>query len=168
MEYFSKVLGSLFQIPYILKCWKSYTMVMKSAYCVRDSIFWPGKSKKVRNIVEACTTFQTFQDSKKKQPIVQGEVPPFPWHTIMSDLFYWNKMDHVITGCMYSKFLILRNLPKITSSQIVRIFWSVICEWGLPVVIKTDNGTQYTKVEFQEICQKYGIFLKTYSPQHPQ
>uniref|UniRef100_A0A3B3BGB0 Integrase catalytic domain-containing protein n=1 Tax=Oryzias melastigma TaxID=30732 RepID=A0A3B3BGB0_ORYME len=38
---------------------------------------------------------------------------------------------------------------------------------GIPAILQTDNGTQYTSAEFKEFCQSYGIQHKTSSPHAP-
>ena len=37
-----------------------------------------------------------------------SDIPPHPWHTLRSDLFYYNKMDFLVVVDYFSKFLIAR------------------------------------------------------------
>lgn len=38
---------------------------------------------------------------------------------------------------------------------------------GIPAILRTDNGPQYTSEEFKEFCESYGIQHKTSSPHTP-
>ena len=62
---------------------------------VRDSVFWPGISNDIRETVEKCGICQA--SSKAAKPIGDvSDVPPHTWHTLGTDLFYWNKIDYLV------------------------------------------------------------------------
>ena len=41
-----------------------------------------------------------------------SDMPPHTWHTLGTDLFYWNKIDYLVIGEYFSKYLIVRRLPN--------------------------------------------------------
>ena len=41
-----------------------------------------------------------------------SDMPPHAWHTLGTDLFYWNKIDYLVVGDYFSKYLIVRRLPN--------------------------------------------------------
>ena len=58
----------------------------------RESVFWPGISDDIQEAVEKCGICQS--SSRTAKPVGNvSEVPPHAWHTLGTDLFYWNKMD---------------------------------------------------------------------------
>ena len=80
-------------------------------------MFWPGISDEIREAVEKCGIFQAL--SKAVKPVGNMyEAPPHVWHTLGSDLFYWNKIDYQVVGDYFSKFLIVRKIPN-TSTHVV-------------------------------------------------
>ena len=43
--------------------------------------------------------------SKSSKPIGNvSDVPPHAWHTLGTDLFYWNKIDYLVIGDYFSKY----------------------------------------------------------------
>ena len=59
----------------------------------RDSVFWPGISNDIRETVEKCGICQA--SSRAAKPVGNvSDVPPHAWHTLGTDLFYWNKIDY--------------------------------------------------------------------------
>ena len=57
-------------------------------------------------------------NSRAAKPIGNvSDVPPHTWHTLGSDLFYWNKIDYLVIGDYFSKYLIVRRLPNSSSLQ---------------------------------------------------
>ena len=58
----------------------------------RESVFWPGISNNICEAVEKCRICQSTSRAAKPVGNV-SEDPSHTWHTLGTDLFYWNKMD---------------------------------------------------------------------------
>ena len=67
----------------------------KCIFKARDSVFWPGISDDIWETVEWCGICQSTSRAIKPVGNV-SEVPPHAWHTLGTDLFYWNKMDYLV------------------------------------------------------------------------
>jgi transposase InsO family protein len=50
----------------------------------------------------------------------------------------------------------------------VKFFESIICRYGVPNSIITDNGANFTSGEFQEFAKELGIKIKYASVAHPK
>ena len=85
----------------------------------RDSVFWPGISNDIREAVEKCGICQVSSRAAKLVGNV-SDVPPHAWHTLGTDLFYWNKMDYLVIGDYFSKYLIIRRLPNSSSHVVIK------------------------------------------------
>ncbi|KAK9951503.1 hypothetical protein M0R45_006941 [Rubus argutus] len=73
-------------------------------------------------------------------------------------------------GTDYStKWTEAKALKSITSQQIQTFIWdNIICRFGIPQVIVTDNGRQFDSSSFRKFCQEKGITLSFASVAHPQ
>ena len=96
------------------------------------------------------------------------ELPPFPWHTLATDLFYWKRMDFLIVADAFSKYILVRKLPHSTSAAVCVELSMIVTELGLPHIIRSDNGPCYNSKEFQQFQQHYSITHQTSSPNHPR
>ena len=110
------------------------------------------------------------QEYGKSQPLIgtTQELPPFPWHTLTTDLFYWKRMDFLILADVFSKYIIVRKLPNSTSAALCIKLFMIVTELGLPHIIRSDNGPCYNSKEFQQFLQCYSITHQTSSPNHPR
>ena len=54
----------------------------------RTTVFWPKITLDVQQMIDKCTICQEFEKSQPLIGTTQG-IPPFPWHTIATDWFYW-------------------------------------------------------------------------------
>ena len=108
----------------------------------RESVFWPGISDDIREAVEKCGIHQT--SSKVAKPIGNvSEIPPHTWHTLGTDLFYWNKMDYIVVGDYFCKLLIVRKIPNTSTHTVIKELGMILTEFGRPFVLKSDNGPCY-------------------------
>ena len=110
------------------------------------------------------------QEYGKSQPLIgtTQELPPFPWHTLATDLFYWKRMDFLIVTDVFSKYILVRKLPNSTSAVVCIKLSMIVTELGLPHIIRSDNSPCYNSKEFQQFLQHYSIIHQTSSPNHPR
>ena len=101
---------------------------------VRNTVFWPKMTYDTQQLVEKCIICQEYG---KSQPLIgtTQELPPFPWHTLARDLFYWKRMDFLIIADVFSKYIIVTKLPNSTSVCIELSM--IVIELGLPHVIRS-------------------------------
>ena len=133
----------------------------------RNTVFWSKMTYDIQQLIEKCIMCQEY---RKSQPIIgttQG-LPPFPWHTLVTDMFYWKRMDFLIVADVFSKYIIVRKLPNSTSAAVCIELSMIVTELGLPHIIRSDNGPCYNSKEFQQFLQHYSITHQTSSPNHPR
>ena len=118
----------------------------------RNTVFWPKMTYDVQELIERCII---CQEHGKSQPIIctTQELPPFPWHTLATDMFYWKRMDFLIVADIFSKYFLVRKLANSTSAAICAELSMIVTELGLPHIISSDNGPCYNSKEFQQFLQ---------------
>ena len=133
----------------------------------RNTVFWPRISYDIQELIERCII---CQEHRKSQPIIgiTQELPPFPWHTLATNIFYWKRMDFLIVADVFSKYFLVRTLINSTSTAVCAEIATIVTELGLPHVIRSDNGPCYSSKEFQQMLQQYNITHQTSSPHHPR
>ena len=97
------------------------------------------------------------------------EIPPRPWHTVGSDLFYLDGSEYLLVANYYSKFTFSRKIPpgKSTSKTVIELMKQIFSEHGIPHVIRSDNGPHYNCYSFTKFAQQYGFKHVTSSPHFP-
>ena len=111
------------------------------------------------------------QSQQNSTTIVQkyvSEVPPHPWHTIGSDLFYFQRIDFLVIVDYFFKYLIVRKIPNSTSSAVIKELGMIFSEFRKPQVFRSDNGPCYSSQEFRFFMQNWLIKHRTSSPHYPQ
>ena len=133
----------------------------------RNTVFWPKITYDIQEIIERCII---WQEHGKSQSIIgtTQELPPFPWHTLATDIFYWKRMDFLIVADVFSKYFLVRKLANSSSAAVCAEIATIVTELGLPHIIRNDNGPCYNSKEFQQLLQHYNITHHTSNPHHPR
>ena len=133
----------------------------------RNTVFWLKMMYDIQELIERCII---CQEHGKSQPIIgtTQELPPFPWHTLATDIFYWKRMDFLIVADVFSKYFLVRKLANSTSAAVCAELATILAELCLPHIIRSDNGPCYNSKEFQQFLQHYNITHHTSSPHHPR
>ena len=131
----------------------------------RNTVFRPKIMYDIQELIERCIICQEHGKSQSIIGITQ-ELPPFPWHTLATDIFYWKRMDFLIVTDVYSKYFLVRKLANSSSAAVCAEIATIVTELGLPLIIRSDNGPCYNSKEFQQLLQHYNITHHTSSPYH--
>ena len=115
----------------------------------RESVFWPGISDDIQEAVEKCGICQSTLKAAKPGGNI-SEVPPHAWHTLGTYLFYGNKVDYLVVGDYFSKYLLVRKIPNTSTHLVIKELGMIFTEFGHPFVLKSDNDPCYSSREFHD------------------
>ena len=107
-------------------------------------------------------------ECKREKPLHPHDVPQRPWHTVGSDLFFWNNSAYLLVCDYYSKFPLVRKLNNIQSNTTIAHLKSIFEEQGIPSKVVTGNDTQFTSAAFQDFSRHYRFTHTTTNPYYPQ
>ena len=69
----------------------------------------------------------------------------------------------------FTKWVEAEPVTTITEAKVTSFVWkNIICRFGIPHVIISDNGKQFDNPKFQKFCQDLGVKNHYSSPRHPQ
>lgn len=145
------------------------------ARVLRVGYYWPNIEEDAKIFVEKCVGCQAHANNPR--------APPYELHTIVSPWPFaqWGMdiVDPFPPGQGQKKFLLLaidyftkwaeaEPLATITATQVQKFCWRLICRFGLPKTIVTDNGRQFVDRKLGQFFRDLGIKHTTSSVEHPQ
>jgi transposase InsO family protein len=148
----------------------------KTLYRLSSRFTWPRMRRDVIAYVQSCTLCQRYKSSNQfpgglMQPIVVHQ----PWNTVGIDLTGpLPKTRHGNTYILvvidyFTKWVELFALADIKAKTIAQVFIDeVVCRFGFPVRIISDNGVQFVSSIFTNVCQSLGIKHHRTPLYHPQ
>jgi len=146
----------------------SHMGIEKSKQRARDILFWPGMSSDIENYVKKCDICQRYQHSNPKEPLTPHEIPTRPWQKIASDLFTWNNKSYLVTVDYHSRYFELDELKQTSSAEIIRKLSVHFARHGIPEIVMSDNGPQFSSAEFANFAKTWDFLHTTSSPRYPQ
>ena len=97
------------------------------------------------------------------------EIPTRPWQNIGTDLMYFDNDNYIIFTDYYSKFPFVHKIKgQCTSNAVITILKEIFSEHGIPEIVISDNGRQYSSGEFKMFANQWGFKHVTSSPHFPQ
>ena len=85
----------------------------------KGTLFWANINRDIDELVKTCSPCQRHQKLNAKEPLLPHDVPPKAWHTLGSDIFFWNQTDFLLVVDYYSKFAVVKNLPTASLLQLL-------------------------------------------------
>jgi len=123
-------------------------------------------TKDIKEAVEKCEICAAFQAKNVKQPMQTHEIRDRPWSRVSSDLFTLNCKEYIVLTDSYSDFKEVGELKGTTANYIIEYLKEQFSRHGIPVVLVTDNGPQYSCREFTEFSREWEFKHVTSSPGH--
>ncbi|XP_050229566.1 uncharacterized protein LOC126678714 [Mercurialis annua] len=122
-------------------------MLAKKA--VLQGYYWPLMVRQAEEIVKKCENCQRHQNIRHAPTTEQCPITM--------------AVDH------FTKWLEVEAVSTITEARIRDFFWrQIVCRFGIPRALVTDNGKQFNCRAFKEFCNDLHIDLRFTSVVHPQ
>ncbi|GAU46380.1 hypothetical protein TSUD_280790 [Trifolium subterraneum] len=143
---------------------------------LRVGYYWPTIQQDAKEHVKKCDKCQRHADMHLAPPHELKSLSspwPFAWWgmDILGPFTRGNlQCRYLIVGVDYfTKWVEAEPLLEITSFRILRFFKrDILCRFGIPQVVVTDNGTQFTDKTFHEFLAKINSKNHFTSVMHPQ
>jgi hypothetical protein len=143
---------------------------------MRARFYWPGMIRDITNYVTTCRSCNAAKTSSRSiRPTLTIRQPaPGPFHTVIIDTVgplprSSNGDKHLVCVTdQYSRYVIAWPTVDITAKSIAKKFYEkVVCIYGAPKRILSDNGTGFTAALFKELArllQIKQVFSPAYKP----
>nr|XP_055073117.1 uncharacterized protein K02A2.6-like [Misgurnus anguillicaudatus] len=142
--------------------------IVRMKALTRKYVWWPKVDADLEQVSKTCESCQMEQKTPRQVPLHPWEFPGQSWKRLHID-FAGPFQGHtfMILVDAYSKWLEVFKMPSLTSQATITRLRRLFAAYGLPEHIVTDNGTQFTSVDFKNFMQLNGILHSTSAPGHP-
>ena len=131
------------------------------------SVWWPGISREIDDFISRCP--QCCRDTRPaREPLMTSPLPDYPWQKVATDLFELKGKMYVVIVDYFSRYPEVFRLQSTISRSVINALKMVFSRHGIPETLVSDNGPQYSSLEFAEFAAAYGFTHTTSSPHYPQ
>ena len=121
----------------------------------------------LEHLVSSCEICVKAQ-AQRAQPLTPSPLPDLPWQRIATDLFQWKDSTYLLLVDSYSRYIEIARLDRTTAAEVITRMKSIFVRHGIPELVESDNGPQYSCQSFNEFAENYQFRHKTSSPYYPQ
>ena len=143
---------------------------------IRQCYFWPTLKTDAYNYVKKCDKCQRFADVPTAPPVkLTTMTSPWPFAVWGINLIgslptgKWGVKYAIVAVDYFTKLNEAEPLASITTKKSLDfVIQNIVCRYGLPRKIVSDNGTQLESDEFTGFCEKNCIIKSFSSVSRPQ
>ncbi|XP_042147960.1 uncharacterized protein K02A2.6-like [Ixodes scapularis] len=132
----------------------------------RESTWWPAISQDIEVFVSRCPACERHRQAPTEH-LLQTPLPERPWQVVGTDLFYFKGRNYIL-AVDYYKFFELEELHGTLTKHVVHFLEDLFARYGIPDIIRSDNGPQYNSLEFAQFLSGWGVEHVTSSPHYAQ
>ena len=134
----------------------------------RECLYWPNMNSEMTDFMQKCETCRSLGRNQQKETLHSHDVPQQPWRKVGADIFQFSDKMYLVTVDYYSGFWEIDYLENTKSSTVIRKMKAQFARYGIPQVLITDNGPQFTAENFKMFSKDWEFEHKTSSPYYPQ
>ena len=137
----------------------------------RSYVWWPNMDSDIELTVSSCSTHQSMRSDPSP---VQIQIQIHPWTFPAQPVSIHVDFAGPMSGCTYlvvvdaySNFPEVVKMSTTSAKATVTTLRDIFSRHGLPEIIVSDNGPQFTASEFEQFCTSIGILHRTSAAYKP-
>lgn len=137
---------------------------------LRERVWFPSLDLLVEATLQDCPQCQLVGREGPHSPLQMSDLPDSVWQQVAIDFFGPLKSGKYIIVIMdeYSRFPIAQQVSSIRAAAIIPLIDEAYAAWGIPTVVKMDNGPLFNGHEFAEFASHLNFRQRKITPMWPQ
>ncbi|KAL0151493.1 hypothetical protein M9458_053198 [Cirrhinus mrigala] len=132
----------------------------------RSFLWWPGLDHEIQAFVSQCLSCETTLNRPPTVPLHPWSWATAPWERIHMDYAEVNKQHFLVVIDVHSKWIEVLPTKPMTAEKTANLLRNLFTSYGLPKVLVSDNGPQFTAPEFEQFLKGNGVRHVLSPPYH--
>ena len=143
--------------------------IVKTKSLIREKIWFSGIDSMVENTIRGCMACQVATPTITREPLKMSPLPRKPWSEISMDFGQVPGLAQhfMVISDDYSRYVIVEPVSSLSARAVIPILDKVIGQFGVPDIIKSDNGSPFNSKEFAEYASHKGFKHRKITPVWP-
>ncbi|XP_048759452.2 uncharacterized protein K02A2.6-like [Ostrea edulis] len=133
-----------------------------------ECLYWPNMNNDIKDFISQCETCRSMEVANAKMPLVPHDIPDRPWSKVGVDLFTLNNINYLIIVDYFSGYFEVDDLRDTLAITVIRKMKYHFARYGLPDIVVSDNGPQFSCLEFLNFAEEFDFRHQPSSPGNPQ
>ena len=137
---------------------------------VRVAVYWPGLAGDIKAITSTCEYCLEHKLSQVKEPLMPSSLPAGPWQKLGVDLAFHDqtRCNYLVVVDYFSRWIECIYLNSTTSTTVIARLKDLFARHGIPYELVSDNGPQFSSLEFHKFAEEIDFVHITSSPYNPR
>ena len=143
--------------------------IRKTKELLRSKVYFPGIDALTEERIRSCMACQVNSRSEYYESCQASDLPSSPWEIVAIDFYsVENGSQLLLIIDEYSRYAIVREVNSTSAENVLPILHDVFSMFGIPAILKSDNGPPFNGVEYEHFCSFFGIHYRFITPYWPQ
>lgn len=144
--------------------------ITKTTKLMKQKVWFPHLDTKVQTALKTCMPCQATIQYQHADPIAIPEKPSRPWEALSLDFAgpFPNGKYLMVLMDDTSRYPVVKILSSLTSQSVINSITKIFSIFGIPKVIKTDNGPPFQSHDFKQFAHTLGFHHQRITPHWPQ
>ena len=139
--------------------------VVKTKALLREKVWFPGIDQMVEKKVQSCSACLVSTPKAKREPLLMSPLPKAPRSEVSMDFAELPNSEYLlIITDDYSRYPVVETVKPISANTVIPKVDKVFSEFGIPDVVKTDNGPPFNSSAFKSFAQTLGFQHRKVTP----
>lgn len=142
---------------------------------IATDFYWPGWRTAVTHYCRQCVQCARRKTPPSKPAPLQSTHSGYPWERLAIDILgplpKTERGSQYVLVCAdyFTKWTEALPMPDMTARTVAtKLYDNIICRFGVPTMIHSDQGRQFESQLFQELCRVLDVTKTRTTPYHPQ
>jgi len=136
---------------------------------LQNNYFILGLNKMVKAEIETCMACQATTNVSHYSPITPSELPKTNWSKTSMD--FTSKLPNgkyaFVLKCDRSRYILFKFSSRLNTAAVIKMLMEVFSVFGIPDVIKSDNGPAFISHDFAAFAKRMGFTHQKITPIYP-
>ena len=135
----------------------------------RQSVYWAGIDRDITATVQSCTACQERLPSQQKEPMMTDPPPSRVFESVSTDFFHHAGRTYLVYVDRLSGWpTVIHCDGEATARTLVRHLREIFAATGVPCLLRSDGGPQYTAHHTRDFLRRWGVTHQMSTPHYPQ
>ena len=123
----------------------------------KEVLYWPRINRDIEQMVKSCSSCIKYGNKLGHEALKPHELPLRAWQRGASDMFQYKSMDYLVITDYYSSFPEVLKMKNTSCKAVIDGIKSVFARHRTPDLLITDNGRQYSAIEFKQFSATFPL-----------
>lgn len=139
--------------------------LMKTKSLLREKVWFPNIDKLAESKVKSCNACLITTPECKREPLQMSPLPAAPWKEVSVDFANLLNQEYLLLITDdYSRYPEVEIVKSTSAAMVIPKLDKVFSEFGVPEVVKSDNGPSLNSKEFASFAHNLGFKHRKVTP----